>query len=422
MLLYRILLSLLAPVFAVRLLRDPPADRNERLMIAQQAGPVSAGGVIWLHGASNGELTSAKALIDALLSRDPGLHIIVTSNSTTGRTLVQAWGQKRVEARLAPVDFRGALRRFIATWQPDALILIESELWPNRIAEMRRLERPVLALSARMSKKSARMWARFPRLAQKTVGAIEFLSAQDSASEQRFVDLGTPRGVVGPVLNLKENQTEPTLEEKTEIGQLRHHFTRKNTLLAASTHEGEESIILLGFHEALKDRPDLRLILAPRHPRRRAEIETHLTRLRLRYAVRSKDQNMDVDTPVYLADTLGEMPLWYRLAGITFVGGSLVDKGGHTPFEPVAHRSVVLHGPHVENFADVYAGLTHAQASRRVDGATDIAHYLLTLEAEDQKRLSQRALKAMADMRTEGALESVLGRIADLTGNAQLHP
>ncbi len=417
MFLYRILLALAAPVFAFRLWREGAGAARQRLGGA--IGGARRGAVIWLHAASNGELTAARPLILALLERDPRLTVLVTCNSATGLELVRGWGLARVVARLAPLDYRRVLRRFIGGWQPDVLILIENELWPNRMALMRALRRPVVVLSARMSATSAARWGRLGGLARAVMHNISWLSAQDSASAARFLALGLPEARLGEALNLKTDAV-PGDFDADERDRLSGVFARATTVLAASTHDGEEAGLLRGFVDARAKNPALRMIIAPRHPRRAPEIAALIERSRLPYATRSAGEDPGPGTAVYLADTLGEMPLWYELAGIVFVGGSLAPQGGHTPFEPAAHGCALLHGPHLENFADIYAALAAGQAAIRVDDATGFARALLRLDAGAQKALAARAAAVIEDHRNDAGLAPLLDKLAELTGNACL--
>nr|WP_212524563.1 3-deoxy-D-manno-octulosonic acid transferase [Actibacterium sp. MT2.3-13A] len=419
MFLYRLLLTLAAPVIALGLARRDRRDGLDERLGGHGAGAARRGAVIWLHAASNGELTAARPLIAALLARDARLWLVITCNSATGRALAQGWGLPRTEVRLAPLDYRLCLRRFLGNWQPDALIVIESELWPNRLTEMARRHRPVLVLSARISERSARLWARLPGLTRRVMGAISLLSAQDAGSEARFLSLGLPPDRLAPALNLKTGAA-PAAPDPAELARLRPLFPHGATLLAASTHEGEEGPILMGFRRALAERPELRLILAPRHPRRSADIQAILRRQGLGFAVRSAGEVPDAGTPVYLADTLGEMGLWYALAGTTFVGGSLVAKGGHTPFEPAAHGSALLHGPYLENFAEVYAALEAAGGSRRVEGADDLRAALLSLDEAGRARMAEAAARVTERLHDSAGLDPLIDRLADLTGDTNL--
>ncbi len=421
MILYRFILFLTAPFFALRLmLRDDARGRRERLGLDDHNATATCGQIWWMHAASNGELTAARPLIQSALFRDPKLQIVLTCNSVTGRDLATRWGLERVQVRLAPLDYGWALRQFLGTWQPDALIIIENELWPNRIAALRRQGRPVIVLSARMSAKSARMWQRFPRLAARVFSAISLLSAQDSASESRFLDLGMPRDRVIDPMNLKSHFPDDTSAGQAMRPRLKRVLDRSLTVLAASTHAGEELPLLTGFAAARVQQPDLALILAPRHPRRRDEIETLLKRLRLPFVTRSRGQEPGADTAVYLADTLGEMPLWYSLAGITFVGGSLVDKGGHTPFEPASHGSALLHGPHLSNFSEIYAVLDREGGATLITGADEFAKALTTLTSKAQRDMAARATNVITGLQQGGGLDPVFEEMADILGNPRL--
>lgn len=420
MLIYRILLTLAAPFVALRLLiAGGGRTLGERL--GTGGGPVRKGLVIWLHGASNGELTAAGPLIDAVLKQDPALSLLITSNSETARDMVRGWGLDRVTARLAPLDYRLIVNRFLGTWQPDLLILVENEMWPNRMLAMQRLDRPVVVVSARMSARSAATWHRLPGLARRVMAAICHLSAQDSASEARFVALGLPEARLGPVLNLKSARGAGTVDAR-EKARLARVFARNETVLAASTHEGEEDAVLHGFAQAQAKRPSLKLILAPRHPRRSTDVQALIARYRLGYATRSAGETPNADTAVYLADTLGEMPLWYDLAAVTFIGGSLVPCGGHTPFEPAAQQSAVLHGPHLDNFADIYAALDAAGAATRIDGADDLTRVLLTLDASARAAMTESADRVVGDLQRSAGLAPLLQKLSDLTGDAALRP
>lgn len=355
MVLYRLILSLALPVLILRLALRAARGRETWAELAERLGGGSAAakpGALWLHAASNGELTSALGLLKELRDRRPGLDVIVTTNSRTGRALARAQG---MTGRLAPLDARWCVCRFLARHTPRALVSLESEIWPNRFALCARRGVPVLMIAARMSERSARAWARLPGLAPRLFALPRFVSAQDRASADRLVALGLPPGRLGPVVNLKAAPSLPA-PDPGALAALSKVFDRAETVLAASTHPGDEALILRAFVMARAARPRLRLILAPRHPSRRAEIVAEAERLGLPLAIRSAGQAPG-DAPVYLADTLGEMALWYRLAGATIVAGSFSDCGGHTPFEPAAAGSAILHGTDVRNFTESYAAL-----------------------------------------------------------------
>lgn len=401
--LYRAILTLAAPVLLIaallRILRGAESwgDLRQRLV----RGPGGGDGTIWLHGASNGELTSARPLVEALRAAFPDRALVVTANTVTGRDLAAGWALPGVAARLAPFDFRPALRRFRAVWRPAALVVLENELWPNRLDTA---SEPVLVVGARMSEQSHRLWSRFPRLARRVLSHVRRLWPQDPGSADRFRALGLAADRIGPTATLK-SAVALAAPDPGRLAALAAVFARADTLLAASTHEGEEAAVIEGFVSARARRPDLKLILAPRHPARAAGIAALIAPTGLPWAQRRAGVAPDPDTAIYLADTLGEMPLWYALAGVTFVGGSLAPRGGHTPFEPAGAGSAILHGPHTANFTEAYAALDRERGAVAVEDAGDIAAALAALEdAGAQAAMAARAARALARFDTGQAV------------------
>lgn len=378
----------------------PPARRPDRAPL------------IWLHGASNGELTAARGLIAGLLERSPELGLLVTTNTLTARAMAHGWALPRTAIRLAPFDHAPLVARFLDAARPAALVMLENELWPNRLALCAAHSIPVLVVGGRLSARSARIWARLPRLARRLMGAITWLAPQDEASRDRFVALGLAPDRLGPILQLK------SAVAAAETAAPGLPFPRPLTLLAASTHAGEDEIVLDAFLAARRSHPGLRLILAPRHPRRRDVIEGAIAARGLAFATRSRGAAPGAQTPVYLADTMGEMALWYRAAGLTFVGGSLVDRGGHTPFEPAAFGSAILHGPYLSNFAPAYGALAAVGATRQVTDARSLAAELADLagDAAAQAGLAARARDALAPLVDGVSPEAVLAALRRVTG------
>ena len=386
---YRLLTHLLAlPVLlwlALRVLRRTESGAQARQRLG---GGTGTPGALWVHAASNGELTSARPVIEALLAEDPALRIVITSNTATAQALAQSWDNARIIARMAPLDHRRVVERFLNTHRPLALIVVENELWPNRIAQCRARGLPVIVIGARMSRRSGARWAKIG-LGRQIVAQISALSAQDKGSESRFLRLGLSPERLLPSVNLKT-----AIHARAALpldGAM--NWPRATTVLAASTHEGEEAPVLAAFAQARAHHPALRLILAPRHPRRSAEIAALIAKSGLRHTTRSMGENPGGE--VYLADTMGEMDTWYASAGICFVGGSLVAKGGHTPFEPAAHHCAILHGPHVENFRDAYHALDARGGAILCKTDAELARAMATLSSADQARLAQAADTAL---------------------------
>ena len=404
---YRILAPLAGLVLVLLAVLRRLIGRDGARTLAERLGrgaPV-ASGAVWVHGASVGELVSARPLIAALA---PG-GVLVTANTESGRAQAEGWGLAGVTVRAAPVDAAPVLRRFLDRHQPRALVLLEGDLWPGRILAAQARGMPVLLVSARISERSARRWARMPGLVRGILGRVDWIVPQDDGAAARFRALGLPADRIGPVLNLKAAGAVPE-----GIAPL-PGFARAATLLAASTHPGEEETVLDGFIAARASRPDLRLILAPRHPDRGDGVARLIAGRDLTFARRSRGEAPDLARPVYLADTLGEMTLWYAAAGVTFVGGSLVAKGGHTPFEPAAQGSAILHGPDTANFPAAYAALRAGGGAIEVRDAAGLATAMLDLaDTGAQAAMAARATEALAPLRAGVDLSPVLDRLQRL--------
>ena len=352
-------------------------DLGERFTVPRYAQPT-----IWVHGASVGEMNAVRPVIAALAAQT---HVLVTATTVTGRATVKDWGLPQVTAQLAPLDWGWICRLVLRRANVRGLVIVENELWPIRISTAHKAGLPVVMINARMSQSSARTWGTFGKLAQDILGPMHLIAPQDSESAARLKALGG-RNFMAPV-NLKGAYT-PTL---TPIPTKLQSFKRAQTILAAATHAGEDAAIIAAFKALRQSHPKVQLIIAPRHPNRGPEVAKLCKDAGFSSALHSANGAPEAD--IYIADTLGEMHLWYRLAGVAFIGGSLVDKGGHTPFEPTAYGCPVLHGPHLSNFAEGYAKLHAAHAAVEV---TDIA----TLTQAYAHHLGDDAMA----MRAKGAL------------------
>ncbi len=404
---YRALITVLSPVVALWLMfrlvlrREQPSDIWERLGRPVLDLPSS----IWIHGASNGELTSARPLIEALKRAFPEISLVVTANTTTGRDLVIGWAMTNVYAALAPLDFRACLAGFRRRASPAAMLVLENEIWPNRIATAKG---PVIVVAARVSDKAARNWRRFPGLAKGVAIRLDLVLPQNSESTERLTTFGMSPDGIGATINLKSLVSLPD-PDAGELKRLSAVFRHDDTILAGSTHEGEDEIILAAYQSALNRRPALKLILAPRHPRRGDAIARMLDKSGLNWIRRSEMSELNADVQVLLADTLGEMPLWYSLASATFVAGSLTPNGGHTPFEPMKFRSAVLVGPNVENFEDVYAKLVASGAAQMVKNETELCTAMVEMGDEARRRGMVIAAERMAQqLGSDDGIEQVI--------------
>lgn len=398
MILYRLIMALALPALLLTTLfgRWPRGAVRERLGLVQGAGPVW-----WVHGASLGELASARAMIAALADHG-AVH--VTTNSATGRALVAGWRMAGVTVTLAPFDTGGASARLISRLQPKALIVVENEFWPARFAAAQGAGVPLMVVGARMSERSARRWRLARGMMQRMLTGISYLSAQDAASEARFLALGLPATALGKRLNLKA-KVHPVAGMKAAP------LLRARTMLAASTHAGEDALMLDAF---MANRAGFdHLIIAPRHATRGVEIARLISARGLAFGQRSAGDPITADQRVYLADTIGEMNCWYAMAGVTVIGGSFVAKGGHTPFEPAAHGTALVHGPSVHNFAEVFGLLEAADGCISVVDGAGLVSALASLSPARQAELAHNATGALA------TADDVAGLVAELISKAQ---
>ncbi len=378
MFIYRLIMALALPALLLWQVRGPKGALTERLGLL--AKPAASGPRLWLHGASNGELTSARWLLERLIQSRPGLQVLVTCNTATARAMVRGWSLPGLTAAFAPLDTAFASQRLLHRWQPSALISLEAELWPARLAACAATQTPVILLGARMSARSARRWHLIRPLAATALKNVAYASAQDPASRDHLTQLGLPNAAFGPDLDLKAQATAalPTVAPLPRD-------SRADWLLAASTHDGEDAAILDAFVTAATFS---HLIMAPRHPRRAAAVAALISTRNLPFTRRSTGAMPT--TGVFLADTMGEMDLWYAQCGACIIGGTFVAKGGHSPWEPVRHASAILHGPSTSNFTAPFAKLDAANAALPVTRET-LAQTLMHLDATRQDRLSAAA-------------------------------
>ncbi|MFP7673765.1 3-deoxy-D-manno-octulosonic acid transferase [Marivita sp. S0852] len=403
MLLYRLLMMVLAGGMVGKLcLRRDWTTLGDRL---GRSGPKDGVARLWIHAASNGELGSVKPVIDALIA--DGWHVLITVNTPSARDMAIRWALPHTDIRLAPVDLPHVVQRMFRAWTVTAYITVETDVWPQRILTC---PGPVLVLGGRLTERSAKGWARFAALTARVLDRVDYLSAQDAASQTRFRKLGLRDAATGPVFDLKALYTPPEMPVPAD---LEDQFDRHSTWLAASTHAGEEAVILDAHKRARDSVPQLKLILAPRHPKRGDDIADLIEASGLSYARRSKGTPPDT-ADVYLADTFGEMPIWYQLAGTTFIAGSLSDRGGHTPYEPAAFASALLHGPDVHNFRAAYGRLQDHDAAIMISSADALAKGVVALS--DPAKQAQMGQAAQAALRQDTDLETLLRDINTALG------
>jgi 3-deoxy-D-manno-octulosonic-acid transferase len=376
--------------------KEDPARLQERIGKASVARPARS--LVWLHAVSVGESLSLAPLIERLSTDRPDLALLITSGTRASAEVLKARLPAGVIHQFAPVDTAGAVRRFLDHWRPDLGLFVESELWPNLILQARARGTKLALISARMTERSARAWARWPAAARTVLDAFDLVLAQDAATETRLAALGAR---VSGRLNLKRVGA-PLAADPREVARLRAAAGVRPVVAAISTHAPEEVIVAAAV-QALASRP--LLLLAPRHRERGDEIVRQLAGRRL--ARRSLGETPGADTEIYLADTLGEIGLVLRLADVAVMGGSFGEGiGGHNPLEPARLARPVVTGPDVANFADLYGELVETDAAMLVPdaGALAAALGLLLGDADRRRRMGEAGLAFAA--RQAGAFDT----------------
>jgi len=359
--LYRFLTLLLAPLIRLWLhyrLRKGKEDGerlHERFGLSRINRP--AGQLIWVHAASVGESNSVLPLIELLAARAPDIHLLITTGTVTSARHVEKRLPERTMHQFVPVDTPNAVRLFLNHWQPNAAIWVESEFWPNLMQEtcIRRI--PMTLINARMSDRSYLRWQRYRATFLQLMSCFSHAYAGSMEDLEKFHQLGLDS--MRYVGNLKYD-APPLAADPKELERLRQAVAHRTVWLAASTHAGEEALIA-DIHQTLrKTYSNLLTIIVPRHAHRGAAVAQELHGLRLHICCRSKQELPDANTDIYLADTMGELGIFYRLCQVVVIGGSLLPIGGHNPIEPAQLGCAILCGPHMDNFVGICEELSDA--------------------------------------------------------------
>ena len=338
--------------------------------------------VIWVHAVSVGETIAAAPLVKALLRRNPDIPILMTAMTPTGSARARALFGDRVHYAFSPYDPPGAVRRFVGRVRPRALVIMETELWPNMIALSRQREVPIFLINARLSSRSARGYERVASLVRPLLRSISWIAAQAEEDAGRFLRIGaTPESV--SVTGSIKFDVEVSDEVRAESSGLRAALGADRPVwIAASTHDGEDRQILEAHQQILEHFPNALLMIVPRHPERFDDVARLIDAMGLSLVRRSQsgsDGGGKVGSEVYLGDTMGELLMLYGASDVAFVGGSLIERGGHNPLEPAAWGIPVVSGPHIFNFETIYDRLDSGQGLFITDSAESLAQCVVHL-------------------------------------------
>ncbi len=370
--------------------KEDPSRRGERLGRASRDRP--RGPLVWVHAASVGEVNAVLPLVKRI--RATGPHVLLTTGTVTSAKVATPHCRNGIVHQFVPLDMPPFVDRFLRHWRPDLALFVESELWPAIATALRQQNIPQVLVNGRMSDRSFRRWIRMPTVATAMIGGLSLCLAQSERDAERLRALGAAHVLFAG--NLKFDSPPPAADPAA-LAALEAAIGRRPVWLAASTHPGEEADVM-SVHRALKAHlPNLLTIIAPRHPDRGDEVAALGRAANAGVARHSVGEAIAADTDFYIVDTIGELGLFYRLAPVAFVGGSLVPHGGQNPIEPVKLGTMVVHGPHTDNFAEIYGALERAGGVARVANTEQLAKAVgaLLSNAADRKRRTRLAAKAL---------------------------
>ncbi|WP_374973104.1 lipid IV(A) 3-deoxy-D-manno-octulosonic acid transferase [Spongiibacter marinus] len=413
-LLYSLFFYLILPLVLLRLgyraLRAPDYRRRIGERFGFVSAPEQTGG-LWVHAVSVGESIAAAPLIQHMLDRHPELPIVVTCMTPTGSSRIRAMFGQQVHHVYAPYDLPGAVTRFLRRTQPRAAVIMETEIWPNMVQMTARRGIPVVLANARLSARSARGYQRLSGLSRPVIQAFSRIVAQGQDDAERFLSIGAHADQLCVSGSIKFDVAIPdTLRQHARL--TREQFGQDRPVwIAASTHDGEDSILLDAHQRVLKQQPDALLVLVPRHPERFDAVAKLVAAKGLPCQRRSTESVISPDTQVLLGDTMGELLLLLGTADIAFIGGSLVPRGGHNSLEAAAWGLPVLAGPSDFNFAQISELLQTAGGLSLLDSAESIAAELIALFADSEMR-ETRGRNALAVVEANrGALAKLIEEV-----------
>jgi 3-deoxy-D-manno-octulosonic-acid transferase len=407
---YRALTSILTPIAPALLFRrlrrgkENPERVQERYAETQVTRP--AGPLIWMQCASVGELLTVVPLMERL--RERGFGVLCTSGTATSAQIAGERLPPDVIHQFTALDAPRFVKRFFQHWRPDLALFVESDLWPNLILAAAEHGTPLILVNGRVSERSFRRWRFAPATIAALLRRFDLCLAQSSVHADRYRELGAPRVVTTG--NLKLDAPSPPADAE-KLAALAAALKNRTVIAGTSTHAGEETLLIEAHRRLRHSFPGLLTLIAPRHPERGLGIVEIARAADLKTALRSRGELPVSDTEIYVADTMGELGLIYRLAPIVFVGGSLASHGGQNPIEPIKLGAAILHGPHVWNFAEIYSALDRAHGAEQIKDVGRLAVRLGAWLKDAQERAAVAAAARETVAVLGGALERTLSAL-----------
>jgi 3-deoxy-D-manno-octulosonic-acid transferase len=420
LILYRLLSRAAAPFTPILLARRVRRGKEHLQRLSERRGESRIarpdGPLVWLHGASVGELSSVLPLIERIRAR--GIVMVVTTGTVTSGGLAEQRLPRGVIHQFVPLDVPRFVSRFLDHWRPDLALFVESDLWPNMIIEASARGVPMVLVNGRLSEDSFRRWRRLPGSIAHLLRQLDLCLAGTAGDATRFGELGAPQVIVTG--NLKLDVPAPPADAAA-LNALRDVIGGRAVVAAASTHAGEEGVVVEAHVRLRTKFPGLLTLIAPRHPERGPGVAEIVAAAGLTAALRSRGELPKRTTEIYIADTVGELGLLYRLAPAVFIGGSFVKHGGQNPIEAAKLGCAILHGPHVWNFAEIYAALDGAHGAISVEEPDRLAAHLAAwLTDPDSWAEVAKAGHGVVE-KLGGALDRTLASLDPYLMQLQLH-
>jgi 3-deoxy-D-manno-octulosonic-acid transferase len=363
--------------------------------------------LVWLHVASLGEYHGIKPLLSHMLQTKPDIHLLITSSSRNSANFIKANLPDRCQHIMLPFDSQKLIQQFISYWQPQAVVWTESELWPNTLHCIQQHALPLTLVNARLSDRAAQQWTWLKSYIVRLLNCFDWIFVVDQNTFNMLLKFGYSRDRLQLTGSLKRFAA-PLPVNINELDQLDQQISGRLVWVAASTHSGEESTVLKAHQQLQFKYPHALLIICPRRPQRGNTLTQQAKQMGFSVAQRNHQQPLQPHTAVYIADTLGELGLWYRLANMAFLGGSLVPVGGHNPYEAIRLNTQVMHGPQVANFADDYAQLKAVGNVYEVTSANDIC---TLLEQQHKKNSSSQRHLGLTSIAAENTLDKIIATV-----------
>lgn len=410
---YQLLTILFFPVLLIYLGYRKWVGKEDPKRFFERLGKASCkrpkGKLLWIHAASVGESLSILPLINRLTATYPKLTILVTTGTITSAAMMTQRLPKQAVHQYIPIDNWFTVSWFLFHWKPDLALMVESELWPCLVKQSAK-KCPVMVINARMSDRSYRRWMRFSIFTRSLFGSYHHVLAQSGKDALRYRHLGAKNAIY--IGNIKYD-APPLSADEAAITELQTMIGNRPVFLAASTHPDEEKEIARAHREVKISYPDLLTIIVPRHPQRAAHIIQQLVPDTV-VVQRSVQGVITPQTDIYLADTMGELGIFYRLASIVFIGGTLVPHGGQNPLEAARLNNAIIFGPHMDNFLQIKKEFLQQQAAIEISDteALSKATKQLLRDSKKRRKLAEMALQLVQEK--TGATDEICKYIESL--------